>query len=718
MTINVERTLRKARGFAKAGDTNAAAKLYRGILERFPQNRKALSGLQALGKQGKPAQSASSRVPDKLMSNAVSLYRAGQVHEALATGSQLAARFPTDPMIHNFVGVLRSAMGQPEAALANYRRALGIDPDYAEVHINMGVAWQQLGVYEKARDHFAGVLKLQPNNPAALSGLAGAFKETGDYAKAIDCYVKAMGLQPDNPAIHNNLGNIYQIVGHYDKAAERFGNATRLAPANAEAHCNLGHALNYLGQHKEAMASYKDALRLRPGLSDARAKLLHLSSLACDWSAANQGESTLSELGITGEAIGPFGMLARDDDPQRQYQRAVRHAQQSFAHITQLPPIAGPTTKPARLKIGYFSSDFHDHATMFLMAELFELHDSSHFEVHAFSFGPAVKDAMNQRLRKAVAHYHEVRPLGDMAIARQARSLEIDIAVDLKGYTQGSRPGIFAFRAAPIQINYLGYPGTMGMPTMDYLIADQTLIPEDKQQFYSESIIYLPDSYQVNDTKRAISDQAVSRASAGLPEKGFVFCCFNNSYKITPKEFDIWMRLLREVEGSVLWLINAGEESRRNLKLEAQKRQVDAHRLVFADKCPLDEHLARHRLADLFLDTFAYNAHTTASDALWAGLPVLTKAGAGMPARVGASLLCAAGLPELITETEDEYERLALDLARDSAALARLRKRLCDTRIDSPLFNPARFTHHLEQAYQQTFDRYYLEQEPETVLVD
>ncbi|PLW68186.1 tetratricopeptide repeat protein [Pseudohalioglobus lutimaris] len=717
MTLNVEKTLRKARGLAKAGDPQAAAQLYRAILERFPQNRKAISGLRALGTQNKQAQPASAQVPSSLMSNAVNLYRAGSLNEALAAGSQLASRFPTDPMIHNFVGVLHSALGQPEAAIASYRAALGLNPDYVEVRLNMGVAWQQLGMHEKARDQFAGVLKLQPTNATALSGLAGALRETGDYAQAIDCYLRAAGLQPDNAVIHNNLGNIYQIVGHFDEAAECFARSTRLAPENAEAHCNLGHAFNYLGRHKEAITSYRNALRLRPGFSDAQAKVLHLMSLACDWSAVESAEATTHELGMTGEAIGPFVMLVRDDNLQRQYQRALRYCQQSFAHIAELPPIARPSAKPARLKIGYFSADFHDHATMFLMAELFELHDSSRFDVHAFSFGPSGDDTMSHRLQEAVAHYHEVRHLGDKAIALLARSLEIDIAIDLKGYTQGSRPGIFAFRAAPVQISYLGYPGTMGMPAMDYLVADKTLIPAEKQQYYTERIIYLPNSYQVNDSTRAIAGESLSRSDVGLPEEGFVFCCFNSSYKITPREFDIWMRLLQAIEGSVLWLLDCGEQARQNLALEAQKRQVDAHRIVFAGKCPQEHHLARHRLADLFLDTFSCNAHTTASDALWAGLPVLTKPGEGMPARVAASLLYAAGLPELVTDTEVEYERLALELARDTAALARLRNRLVDTRLDSPLFDSARFTRHLESAYQQVYDGYFQQQEPGAIEV-
>lgn len=717
MTLNPEKSLRKAQSLAKAGDPEGAASLYQAILQHFPQNRKAKNGLQALNRPGIPSQSGSATVPASLLSNAANLYRAGRLDEALAIGSQLATRFPEDPMIHNFIGVLHSVMGQAEDALASYRRALQLNPDYTEVRLNTGVALQQLGQHEQARDQFARVLKRQPADATALAGMASALKEMGDFASAIDCYLKAQKVHPENATTQNNLGNIYQLVGHYDRAADCYKSAIKLAAGNAEAHCNLGHALNYLGRHEDAVTSYSNALRLRPELSDARAKILHLSSLACDWKADTTRTTNLDELGISGDAVGPFVMLVRDDDPERQHQRATHYAEQNFANIEPLPAMTRPTVKPRRVKIAYFSSDFHDHATMFLMAGLFEQHDSEQFEVHAFSFGPTANDTMSERLTAAVNHYHSVRHLGDKAIAQLARSHGIDIAIDLKGYTQGSRPGIFAFRAAPVQISYLGYPGTLGMPAMDYLIADQVLIAEDRRQFYSEKIIYLPNSYQVNDSKREIAGETMSRAEAGLPEQGFVFCCFNSSYKITPREFDIWMRLLQQVEGSVLWLLGCNEQAMHNLRQEVQGRQVDPQRVVFADKCPLPDHLARHRLADLFLDTFNCNAHTTASDALWAGLPVLTKLGEGMPARVAGSLLYAIDLPELVTHSEAEYEQLALELAHSPDKLASLRSRLQCKPEASALFDTQRFTRNIESAYQHVYDRYFSKEEPETIVI-
>jgi predicted O-linked N-acetylglucosamine transferase (SPINDLY family) len=349
--------------------------------------------------------------------------------------------------------------------------------------------------------------------------------------------------------------------------------------------------------------------------------------------------------------------------------------------------------------VAYLSADFHDHATSQLMAELFERHDRERFEVSAWSFGPETGDAMRARLRAAFEHFHDVRNVSDDEVAARLRAAEIDIAVDLKGFTDGCRPGIFARRVAPIQVNFLGYPGTTGADYMDYIIGDAEVIPEGHEVFYSEQVVRLPDSYQVNDTKRVIAGHVPTRAEAGLPASGFVFCCFNNNYKITPEVFDVWMRLLKAVPGSVLWLLEDNAAASRNLRREAQARGVDAGRLVFAGRVLPPDHLARHRLADLFLDTLPCNAHTTASDALWAGLPVLTCRGNAFAGRVAASLLRAVGLPELVVDDLGAYETLAIRLATAPGELAGLKARLLQNRLTHPLFDIERYRRHLESAY-------------------
>ena len=349
------------------------------------------------------------------------------------------------------------------------------------------------------------------------------------------------------------------------------------------------------------------------------------------------------------------------------------------------------------------------------MAEFFELHDKNKFEIIAFSFGPNVKDGLWERVSKVFDQFIEVKDKTDREISLLSRRLNIDIAIDLKGYTKDSRPGIFCIGAAPIQINYLGYPGTIGVGTLDYVIADKTVIPESSQAQFSEKIIYLPNSYQINDTQRPISDKVFSRNELGLPESAFVYCCFNNNYKILPETFSSWMRILNSVDGSVLWLLEDNPWAANNLKKAAQIAGINSDRIVFAKRASQEDHLSRHRAADLFLDTTPCNAHTTASDALWAGLPILTIVGGAFAGRVCASLLRAAGLPELITETRDQYEKLAIELAKNPKKLLALKERLAQNRLTKPLFDTITMTKQIESAYQMVFKRFSEGLSPENI---
>jgi predicted O-linked N-acetylglucosamine transferase (SPINDLY family) len=356
--------------------------------------------------------------------------------------------------------------------------------------------------------------------------------------------------------------------------------------------------------------------------------------------------------------------------------------------------------------VGYFSADFHDHATLHLMSGLLREHDRNRFEIHGYSYGATRGGELRDRVAASMACFTDVRDLSDQAIVDLARSNGLDIAIDLKGYTRHSRSRLFAYRLAPIQINYLGYPGTMGADFIDFMIADRVVVPDRERKFYAEKVIYLPNSYQPNDITREIARTQTRRADFGLPETGIVFCCFNQSYKITPNEFEIWMRLLRKVDGSVLWLLRSNSWAEANLRREAGLRGVDPDRLVFARKLPHAEHLARHQHADLFIDTFNVNAHTTASDALWAGLPVVTKAGRQFAARVAASLLTAVGLPELITETEQDYETLILHLATSPDGLAAIKAKLAQNRSSRPLFDTVRYARDFERALEAAYQEH------------
>jgi predicted O-linked N-acetylglucosamine transferase (SPINDLY family) len=370
------------------------------------------------------------------------------------------------------------------------------------------------------------------------------------------------------------------------------------------------------------------------------------------------------------------------------------------------PLSLGRRDRHEKTRIAYLSANFHEHAVAYLAAGLFEAHDRQRFEITAVSFGPAAQGGIRDRLERAFDRFVDVGGDSDEEVAQMLAAAEVDIAVDLTGHTADSRTGILAHRPAPVQVNFLGYPGTLGAEYIDYIIADRFVIPPGEDAFYSERVVRLPDSYQVNDAKRRIAEGTPSRADAGLPETGFVFCCFNNNFKITPEIFDVWMRLLSQVDGSVLWLLEDTATAAANLRSEALRRGVDAERLVFAPRRAQDEHLARHRLADLFVDTLPYNAHTTASDALWAGLPLVTCMGSTFAGRVAGSLLHAAGLPELATRSLDEYETLALRLATTPPLLAAIRARLAEHRATCPQFDTDRFRRHLEAAYTTMLERH------------
>jgi len=401
-----------------------------------------------------------------------------------------------------------------------------------------------------------------------------------------------------------------------------------------------------------------------------------------------------------------FPVLGLTDSLQLQHQAAQIYTTSLFPPDDSLGEIP-VKNRSGKIKLGYYSADLHNHATAYLMAELFERHDKSKFELFAFSFGPDTQDEMRARLVLAFDNFIDVRLQSDKDVAQLSRELGIDIAIDLKGYTTGARPRIFSYRVAPIQASYLGYPGTLGASYIDYLIADPILIPAESQAYYSEKIAYLPNSYQVNDRKRAISSRRFTKQELGLPEEGFVFCCFNNNFKITPDMLDTWVRILNAVEGSVLWLFEDNAAAGRNLREQAALRGLDASRLVFAPRMNLPDHLARHEAADLFLDTLPCNAHTTASDALWAGLPVLTCTGQAFASRVAASLLHAIELPELVTTNIKEYEDLAVELAHNPTKLQQLKDKLAANRLTTPLFDTELFASNLENCYSSMLERYH-----------
>jgi protein O-GlcNAc transferase len=621
--------------------------------------------------------------PSDQLQAIISIFTQGQLQQALSDASQMLEKFPNSAVLYNIAGASNAGLMQFDAAIDKYKQSLKIKPDYAKAYNNMAIALNAKGDSEAAVDSCKQALKLEPDYADAYNNMGIALNDKGDPEAAIDSYKQAIRIKPHDAEVYNNMGV----------------------------------ALVEKGELNAGIKSYEMALGIKPDYQDALVNKLKQQSRICDWTALKEDQNLIAKLGISTESLSPLSILPLEDSPKRHRVRSEILTKKLHGYKTPLPPAAKPSQKPQRLRIGYFSADFCEHPVAYLMAKVLETHDRKRFEVYGYSIGPAKDDDMRQRLIEAFDVFIDVHNMTDLDVALLARQDKIDIAIDLTGYTKYHRAGIFAYRAASVQINYLGYPGTMGADFIDYIIADQNLIPMDSQKFYSEKPIYLPHHYQAQDNTLSISNDTPSRLDLGLPDKGFIFCAINNSYKIRMPEFDVWMRLLSHVDGSVLWLLESNKFVKDNLLKEAQARGISAERLVFAQGVSHETYLAQFRRADLYLDTFNYNAGATASNALWAGLPVLTKLGRGYTARMAGSLLTSIGLPELATHSEEDYESLALALATDPERLAKIRQTLADNRLSTPLFDTALFTKHLENGFEQVYQRYYDGKPPDDIFV-
>lgn len=638
------------------------------------------------------------------MQRAFAAYQQGHWPETEKLCRLVLAAQPSHFDALHLLGVVALNTQRGAEALELLARACDVSPGSAEARNNLGAALAGLARREEALQCYEEALRLRPDYAEAHNNRGVVLHELQRYAESLAAYDKAIAASPGHVQARFHRGAALQALRRHAEAVEDYERALALKPDYTEALFNCGVALQSLGRHADAIAILGRALATRPDYDFLYGTWLSARMRICDWDGIDgdfaqlEGRVQSRERALTPQVVALPVPAALQRKVLEEWTRAKHPA------ATALP--AWPARAPGgRIHIGYFSADFHDHATCNLMAELFERHDRSRFEVSAFSFGPDKRDAMRARVSAAFRHFVDVRDLQDAEVAAMARKMGVDIAVDLKGHTEDARPGIFAQRAAPVQAAYLGYPGTTGAGYIDYIIADATVIPEAHKAHYTEKVAWLPDSYQANDSTRPISDRVFSREAEGLPETGFVFCCFNANYKIVPGTFDAWMRILQRVGGSVLWLVEDNPEAAANLRKEAARRGVDAGRLVFAGRLPQAEHLARQRLADLFLDTLPCNAHTTTSDALWAGLPVLTCIGDAFAGRVAASLLNAVWMQELVVETQEAYEALAVALATDPARLASLRSRLNEARLAAPLFDAARFARNIEAAYLAMHER-------------
>lgn len=623
---------------------------------------------------------------------------------------------PGNPSLHFNLAKSLSECGRDMEAITHHEQVLGMVPSNPDAWLNYGKSLASLKNSHAAQDAFRKALSIQPNYFEALLNLAAALNELQKYNEALSTIEIALLLRPDFPYAWLNKGVSLKALHQIDEAIDCYDKAISLKPDFAEAWSNKATALKDLKRYPDAITHYSKALEINPNAPYLRGEILHLKMKIGDWANFDKSIQQLTqEILQNKKVVMPFAALALFNSEEINYKVAQIATGESSA--PNIVPI--PKHHNQKIKLAYYSADFRNHPTSYLMSRLFKLHNRDQFEIYAFSLlNGGEDDSMRKQLMPYFDHFIDVDNLSDQEVANLSREHKIDIAVDLGGQTMDARTGIFALRAAPIQISYLGYPGTMASQYHDYIIADEVTIPPANQKFFSEKIIYLPDSYQVNDDQKEISSRSFSKEELGLPTDKFIFCCFNNNFKITPEIFSVWMNILKTVQESVLWLFEDNEYIKANLIKEAEARGIPGKRLIFANRINQQDHLARHRFADLFLDTLPYNAHTTASDALWCGLPVVTAIGESFPGRVAASLLHAVDLPELITHSFEEYESLAITLATNPEKLGAIKTKLAANRLKMPLFDTNLFCRNLESAYSEAYKQYQNDLPPNHIFVE
>jgi len=698
---------------AQQGRTGEALELIGAALEIAPNAPEILSNYgNVLKTQGRFAEALESYdralviKPDyiaAMVKRGQVLRDLGRLDDALAAIEQALARKADYAEALGNRGIILSDLGRHREALNSYDHALALASGHADLWSNRALTLKALKRFDTALISVERALAIEPGFAEALNNRGIILFDLKRMNDAIVSYDRALAVRSDYADAYNNRAAALAGLRRFAESLADCDRALALCPDFADALTNRGNALNELGRPEDALVSYEQALTADPNHPTALSGLANAALVIGDWKRTAQLAPILKADVLSGKSvIQPFLLMGYWDDNELQQRCSQNYVRQ-----------VGPGTLPAmwkgerydhdRIRVAYLSADFHQHVTAALTVEMFERHDRGRFEITAVSFGPDDGSDMRARLMKAFDRFHDARDESDHDIAALLRSWEIDIAVDLGGHTSGARPWVLAHRPCPTQAKYMGYPGTSGSDFIDYIIADRIVAPPGQGRFFSEKITALPDTLWVTDTTAEVLAPP-SRKDAGLPEDGFVFCCFNHNWKITAPIFDVWMRLLGQVNGSVLWLLQGNAAIRENLRREAAARGIDPVRLIFADRTTPQFHMARQQLADLFLDTLPYNAHTTASDALWAGLPLITTPGHSFPARVAASILQAAGLQELIAPDLASYEAQALTLATDHARLETIRDKVAKART-APLFDTGRFARNLEAAYLAMLER-------------
>ena len=603
---------------------------------------------------------------------------------------------------YNNLGLIYKDQNNYDEAINFFKKAIQLNPNFADAYLNLGITNFKIGEINQALVNVIKSTKINKNFANAYINLGNILKDQGLSSQALNSYKKAIDINPKLSEAYNNIGTIFSSENNFDKAYENYKKAIDLKPNYYEAFNNLGNLFAKKKNYLEAINYYDKALKINNEYASAQIAILYNKLQICDFSALKDFKEKYRFIGIKNDEINPFYTLAMEDNPSNQYHRSKNFSRkrlEKFANKIKFPKVS----KNRRIKIGFYSSDFYEHATMYLISGLFREYNKEKFEFYTFNYS---KHKPSERIKQILSNTNEknILNLPDIDVVKLSRELNIDIAIDLKGYTLDSRTKLFSYRLAPIQVNYLGYPGTIGASFIDYLIADKIVIPQKYKKYYSEKILYMPNCYQPNDDMRDISKSEIKRKDQGLPNNAFVFCSFNNVNKISTNELTIWSNILNQVEGSVIWLMKPNNIAENNILNFFKDKNIKKDRIIFADNIIQEKHLERIKLADLFLDTFNYNAHTTCSDALWAGLPLVTKIGDQFASRVAASLLNSLEMNELVTNNLDNYEKLIIKLAKNNTELEKIKKKLRKNLISKPLFDTKKYVYDFENLMSNVYN--------------
>jgi protein O-GlcNAc transferase len=720
-TFDIDEELDRAVQYHRAGELEKARHLYEKIIGILPAHSDSLHLLGVIAYQINDNEKALSLINRAIQIDPSIPYYHNSLGEVLRDQDNLDAAITSYkkalllkhdyPEAYKNMGSAFQAQGKLGEAISCYKKALQIKPEWAEAHNYLGSVYQAQGRIDEAIAYYRRAVEIYPEYFDAYYNMGMALKENRRLEEAIGCFKKAIQLKPDLAEAYNSLGIVLKEQGKLDGAAVHYQKALDLAPEYDAAYNNLGNVFQEQGKVDDAIACYQKVLRINPDYADAYNQLVRQLERACAWHDLKALRARLDDLNKKALEAGekcpemPPVNIARCPEPCQNLaiarswamaiERSVSKSRISFDHVK---------THSQKINIGYFSNDFRNHATGHLMLGLFGSHNRDEFRIFSYSYGPNDGSYYRKRIEKDSDKFTDVRHLNDKDTARRIYKDQIHILVDLMGHVGGNRLAVCAYRPAPVQATWLGYPGTTGAGFFDYMVTDRIVTSAEHSLYYSENLVYMPHTYQINDRTQIISSISYTRKDFGLPENGFVFCSFNQPYKIDPETFSVWMNILDQVPSSVLWLLCRNESAEENLKREAKSRGIRVERLIFARELPKGEHLARQRLADLFLDTRIVNGHTTTSDALWAGVPVITLQGDHFASRVSASLLKAIGLPELITHSIEEYQELAVRLSRTPSELRSTRHKLEKNRFTEPLFDTPRFAKNLERGYQEMWE--------------